>query len=769
MLNQNYYETLLDKYSISQDCNKLNYLTSAIILDNYRDKNIYFNFPQGYDLQGVVNLLYENLSKQIFINYADLTDYSIGDKLKRKREKGKNIYIIKEIVGSNYILVKEKDENNTIIPGITFDNLKRNYIRVKQSTRNDTLLKYNDFFEKNNEYGFLPTHFTKKLVLIAGQTIWNGLENRGCIPSIYLPNTREGEQTSINSIPALEDCIVYVTPKYEVCYEEILKKDIMIDTLVLCNADLNCLSQVMLDQQKYNFKIIALSDTCEIPKLNNISFWDWQKEEVNLIEQKSKNKIEIIKIKDNKLVTLFQKFEETQKYVSALETPIKLTNYGYYLRMAFNALQEDSYDYVLYRLQKNKELEQNEGGYDIDYFGENNPKVALKELIQYLKDTELKINKIKHVWEESNKKLVIIADRNDMDFLKELLKTTKNIFSNSELNRRLKSKTLKNKTLLFYSFDGTKREFDFINSLSNNIKLVLYEQENILYINQLNNYKANIEKEITSENRFELCKIKYEPIFEPPVIISPTLKETIQKLDERSQKAYESYKDESDSLLDDGEERGIFQIELSNGEIVELDNKETVFDREGDLIYTYKLKEGNEIRIYPKQLAENLFQIAVEVEPDIFKEIDKHSKYWQEILKKLDDIFPQREFLYKELKKHGLKVLPATVDAYFIGKRKFPMYNSDLHAIFDLADEVIPGENFATEILPKIKKSKRLYNSTMIALGRGVKQELKQFLKNRSIGEILQKKNFTGDTLQRFINEYMPLLTIIKIKEIADE
>lgn len=76
------------------------------------------------------------------------------------------------------------------------------------------------------------------------------------------------------------------------------------------------------------------------------------KEEVNLIEQKSKNKIEIIEIKDNKLVTLFQKFEETQKYVSALETPIKLTNYGYYLRMAFNALQEDSYDYVLYRLQK---------------------------------------------------------------------------------------------------------------------------------------------------------------------------------------------------------------------------------------------------------------------------------------------------------------------------------------------------------------------------------------------------------------------------------
>lgn len=32
----------------------------------------------------------------------------------------------------------------------------------------------------------------------------------------------------------------------------------------------------------------------------------------------------------------------------------------------------------------------------------------------------------------------------------------------------------------------------------------------------------------------------------------------------------------------------------------------------------------------------------------------------------------------------------------------------------------------------------------MIALGRGVKQELKQFLKNRSIGEILQKRILQG-------------------------
>ena len=66
-------------------------------------------------------------------------------------------------------------------------------------------------------------------------------------------------------------------------------------------------------------------------------------------------------------------------------------------------------------------------------------------------------------------------------------------------------------------------------------------------------------------------------------------------------------------------------------------------------------------------------------------------------------------------------------------------------------------------------KSKRLYNSTTIALGRGLKQELKQFLQEKTLGEILTKRNFLPETLSRFIIEKMPLLTISDIKEREDE
>lgn len=97
------------------------------------------------------------------------------------------------------------------------------------------------------------------------------------------------------------------------------------------------------------------------------------------------------------------------------------------------------------------------------------------------------------------------------------------------------------------------------------------------------------------------------------------------------------------------------------------------------------------------------------------------------------------------------------------------MYNTDICAICSLADEVLENKNHVKDIYPKIKQSKRLYNSTMIVLGRGVKQELKQFLKDQTIGEILKKKAFTKEILKKFIEDYMPLLEITNIEEVNDE
>jgi hypothetical protein len=289
----------------------------------------------------------------------------------------------------------------------------------------------------------------------------------------------------------------------------------------------------------------------------------------------------------------------------------------------------------------------------------------------------------------------------------------------------------------------------------------LYQQEKELYYKQLQTHTKQLETELTSEDRYEICSVKYEPIVKQEIKVSPTLEQIIERLEQRSKTAYDGYKNESDTLLDDLEEEITYEVTMSNGDVWTMQSNETAFDSNGNLVKSYKLKTGNKIRIYPKeQLAENLFQIAVEVEPEKFGKIDEHANSWQNALKDLDRTI-DREQLYNKLKINGLRVLPTTVDTYFRGQRKFPMFNTDLRAILKVAGKELLYE--------QIKISKRLYNSTMIALGRGVKQELQQFLRDKTVGEILQKKNFTKETLQKFIDEFMPLLTIMKIEEVSDE
>jgi hypothetical protein len=108
MLNRNYYNKLTKEYSISQDCNKTSHLSASIILRKYKGKKVYFNFPKDYDLREITNLLYERLSNEIFDKYADITDYSIGDKLKRNGEKWKNTYIIEKKRWSNLHVEKRE-------------------------------------------------------------------------------------------------------------------------------------------------------------------------------------------------------------------------------------------------------------------------------------------------------------------------------------------------------------------------------------------------------------------------------------------------------------------------------------------------------------------------------------------------------------------------------------------------------------------------------------------------------------------------------------
>ena len=233
-------------------------------------------------------------------------------------------------------------------------------------------------------------------------------------------------------------------------------------------------------------------------------------------------------------------------------------------------------------------------------------------------------------------------------------------------------------------------------------------------------------------------------------------------------RAYDSYKNESDLLLVDSEEKLIYKV-VSETAMLFLESNDTVFTNKGELNKTYKIKVGDKIRIYPKeQLAENLYQVAIETEPDIFGKVEEDSKLWKqyigELRKKLGN-----DLLYQKLKEKGLRVMQATLDTYGGERslRKFPMYKNDLRAILKLYFQD-KSDNEIDTILKPILKSKTTYNSTMIVLGRGLKQELRLFLKENKVGEILQKRNLNATTLKEFIDKNMPIHTVIS-KEVISE
>lgn len=470
-------------------------------------------------------------------------------------------------------------------------------------------------------------------------------------------------------------------------------------------------------------------------------------------------------IPSNEIDELINKLDEKIGYVYS-EFGIELKSYESILRIVLNAIQKETIENLIERLVINRELEnalENAGGYLLEYLNDTNPKAELFAILNYVKDN---LPKQKALFDflkiETDKRIIAVFDNNDLDFATKNIRNRKvEIISFSAL----KKIDTQNKILVFHSFNGQK-DFNYLYNLNYEVRLVVYKQEKNLYHKYLDQRKKLIESEIKSENRLAICGIEYKEVRDNVTDISSTINGIVSRLDEMSNRAYDGYKNESDLLLNDIEEKLIYKVN-SDITVLFLESSDTVFTDKGDLMKTYKIKIGDKIRIYPKeQLAENLYQVAVETEPDIFGKVEEHANFWKQLINELRNKFGD-DTLYQKLKEKGLKVLPNTLSTYGKGFRKFPMYKNDLRAIFrlyyhDKSDSEIDA------ILKPILKSKTTYNSTMIVLGRGLKQELRLFLKEQKVGEILLKRNLDDTTLRTFIDKNMPIHTVIS-KDVISE
>ena len=293
ILNKEYYQALWNKFENTTTLNVFNSnascLTTKLILEHYqKNQPIHINFQNSKEtIIEIGQNLFVELANDIYKNHYDLPTLKKGNKLrdKRKYADGKrHDFLIKNIHNDTFLLehIKNKAQIN-----LKYDDLVKKFIPIEQGTKQSTLQGYTKFFtDLNNglKLDFTPTNFEKKTVFIAKKPLWDNLPNRNKIPCAYLPNPREENNTTeTRSIPALQDCLAYFTPKYEVCYSNILTKNEKVKTIVVFDTEADKIEQILQDKAKFGFNLIVISNSISPLKSQSIPCWNWFKEEVEIV------------------------------------------------------------------------------------------------------------------------------------------------------------------------------------------------------------------------------------------------------------------------------------------------------------------------------------------------------------------------------------------------------------------------------------------------------------------------------------------------------
>lgn len=295
-LNETYYQTLWRKFENVKTLNVFNNntscLTTKLILEHYnKNQPIHINFQEFKDILCEIGKhLFVEFSNDIYLNHYDLPDnFSVGDKLKRIADN--QYYEIISAGHNNYTLrqVLRKTSYNVFpvtIPNQNYDRLTKFYLKVDSGISEKTIKNYFSYFENLNskKIDFPRINFEKKIVFISKKILWDCLADKNKIPSTYLPNPREENNVSeIRSIPALHDCLVYFTPKYEVCYQNLLLKNEKIKAIVLFDTEVDQIEQILQDKPRFGFNIIVISNSFSPMKNQAIPCWNWFKEEIEIV------------------------------------------------------------------------------------------------------------------------------------------------------------------------------------------------------------------------------------------------------------------------------------------------------------------------------------------------------------------------------------------------------------------------------------------------------------------------------------------------------
>lgn len=476
--------------------------------------------------------------------------------------------------------------------------------------------------------------------------------------------------------------------------------------------------------------------------------------------------IEVTVIQHDNLTSLVNKYDAA---LSLLKFPPfyidTISNYPKYLSRLFKAIDSDIINELRESISFNSEIKNQlqQQGIDVQALSENNPQSILIEIADLLLKENIKSKKLFEILRKNpGRRPLVIANNSDIEFINLIMEGIATT-TYSQTDKFLEASDPNKFYVVDYSLEGYNDFLKYYN-YDFTVHLLLYEQEREIFDSFLKKYQKELEVELTSPFREKFSGIKYPIISdrEEEKPLSATIQSIIENAEHRDEDDFIAIKENPELDASETIRYTITYEEDTQGD--ELNSNDYVFNEENRLIRIGKIKAGDKIRVYNEKLNINLYEIAEREDEETFDMIEYYSKLWQD---PLSNYYQAKsltaENLFTILKTHGLTVTEATLRNYLHKRVKFPMRTADLEAIRQLTADTALQDN-----MKNLLKYKRIYNGVMIALGKNLKEEIRDYLQTKKLGSILKGK-FTKEMLDTFIKTNMPFRTVKEITRTITE
>jgi hypothetical protein len=745
---------------------------------NQYSYSLSINIPKGDDKRDFYIPVLLSVSATLFFqNFIDdKTCYEVGEVVQKEGRRYKIIEKNKE----GYIIASEDAEKTLKYP--TNKQIKKYIVTTAELSNRQVKTKFNDYQNLfkllfNEEY--VPSKFTYKSAIILERKDFLEALKTEKIPDIDLRKaipfkwvTKKGIAKDESDFIPVEP-MIYLMPDYETFKDFVFEGIDNLDSVIFIgkNKYEPYITNIKKDLRNGEIQKVIFIGSKEIEVFNNLKKWIWTQTETNYFESTESGCISIESVRPEEFLQNIKHLEDRiqeldKEFCSNFKSLAKLKKYLHSLVLpSYVSRLTSQIEYVKHVYLKEINSLLYESFLEINI----NPEPFINELSELSNKifSTIPLSKFDKLTHTENIGVLIVPERFKETWEEELLNDAignfpKNIKIMTFRELKIKHDAIQTKkTICFLSLFGFKdfhyEIIRFIIQSPHNYLFILYPEEALVAESLLVKCQNEIVREYNSEDRYHLCKIRF-----PNQEVDENVSDIIQRFyaqDDIENKGYEYEQAENVE----------YELRYYNDTIENLEGSKSVLLEKGNSRRKAKVSDlivGDRIRVYENASKERLFEIAVESDDKgILSDIVKSSKLWKQCLidyykKKLTPSYSETELLM-ELQRNGAKIQLFTMKKWLNinDKDLFPSQTLNLIAIKATIDCPVLNENFMN-----VKRSKKLYRSIMIALGRDLSDEIMDYIisEKKIIGNILTR--FSKDQIEKIIDASAPLEIVKSIK-----